>query len=129
MTTRTLVAVDREISLEEEYGETSHPWLWAGLIGLFAIVVLVPVVLRIVRRKPETKRAPFEIPAHITPVHSPGTVASDPTKQTVFPTTASRSWPRPIDRLEQHYFLRRDDEEPNLHEIAEGWIQRSCRTP
>ena len=30
-----------------------------------------------------------------------------------------------INRLEQHYFLRIDDDEPDLEEIAESWIRRS----
>ncbi|MDP6723028.1 MAG: hypothetical protein QGF59_30470, partial [Pirellulaceae bacterium] len=62
-----LMTVDREISLLEQYGETSYAWIWPafGLLGVG--IALVMLVVLSSRRTRQTVAPRFELPESITP--------------------------------------------------------------
>jgi hypothetical protein len=119
-----LLAVEREISLVEEYGETSYAWVWLAGAVLFTGVVLAVVVVRSMRCAPQAVESRFILPQTITPFTVLGLLRQIE-RNNGFDGDGKLELGGCIKRLEEHYFFRVHDDEPNLREIAELWLQRS----
>jgi hypothetical protein len=119
-----LLAVDREISLLEQYGETSYAWMWPVFGLLAAGVALVVVVVSASRRAPQIEVPRLELPDSITPFTVLGLLRQIE-RNNGFDGNGKQELATCINRLEQHFFFRIDDDEPDLKEIAANWIRRS----
>ena len=119
-----LLSVEREISLVEQYGETSYAWIWPIAGALVIGVVLVGGFALTRRRAPETVVSRLELPDTITPFTVLGLLRQIE-RNNGFDGNGKQELNRCINRLEEHYFFLGEGEEPNLEEIAEGWVQRA----
>ena len=120
-----LADVGRQVSLEQQYGETSYAWLgW-----LLGVVVAAPVAFVLWRRygtKPHREEAArFQMPEHLTPFTVLG-LLRDIQQNNGLGESGQRELASSIERLEQHYFEESDQEQPDLREIAVRWVERSA---
>jgi hypothetical protein len=119
-----LLAVEREISLIEEYGETSYAWILPVAAVLLTCVVLVVGLLLTARRAPQTVESRFELPESVTPFTVLGLLRQIE-RNNGFDGNRKQELATCINRLEEHYFVHGNGDEPNLEEIADAWVQRS----
>jgi hypothetical protein len=119
-----LLTVERVISLDEQYGETSYAWFWpvTGLLAAGAGVVLLVVLAP--RRSPQSAAPRFELPDAITPFTVLGLLRQIE-QNNGFDVNGKQELATCIDRLEQHYFFHVEGDEPSLEEIVTSWIRRS----
>jgi hypothetical protein len=120
-----MIAVERVISLEEQYGETSNAQFWL-IVGAVAVVAGLACLFLLLRKKDpraaEVSR--FEVPETITAFTVLGLLRQIDQNNGL--NESSRlELAGSINRLEQHFFINGSDEEPNLQEMAETWIERA----
>jgi hypothetical protein len=119
-----LLTVERTISLEEQYGETSYGWIWPVLAVLAAGVSAVLLVVITPRRTRQITAPRFQLPDAITPFTVLGLLRQIE-ENNGFDVNGKRELATCIDRLEQHYFFQVEGDEPSLEEIVTSWISRS----
>ncbi len=128
-----LLTVEQNISLEEQYGNTRYAWLWIMALVSVGGVVCLALVIALTRRGIDAKSvAQFQMPENVTAFTVLGLLRQirennglSDARQTELVTS--------INRLERYYFgnghhPRSDSEksEPNLHELAEQWLERTA---
>ncbi len=120
-----LLAVDREISLEEEYGETSYAGLWI-LGGVAAVVIAGSLALlwMAARRKPQLAEEGVRLPEKLTPFTVLGLLRRIE-ESNGFGEAGRMELRTSIERLERYYFVEGEDEEPDLARIANMWAHRA----
>ncbi len=118
-----LASVEREISLEKEYGGVRRPWLWG--LAIAAPLALVGFTgyraLRTRRRRPVVAR--FPVPATITPF-SVLALLRNIQHNNGLASAAKEELSSSIDVLERHYFAGDEVPTPNLRSLAETWSAR-----
>ena len=119
-----LLAVEPVISLEEEYGETSYAWIWIVGGAVIAVAGLGIFLSRNTRSIRDERPTPFLIPEQITAFTVLGLLKRIQQKNG-FDETGRQELATSINRLERHYFVNAEDEEPDLNELAEVWIRRT----
>ena len=120
-----MVAVERVISLDEQYGETSNAWLWLIAVALAVVAGLVGLVLLL--RKKDTRaeeESRFEVPETITAFTVLGLLRQID-RNNGLNETSRLELTGSIGHLEQHFFINSGEEEPNLQELAETWVRRA----
>lgn len=120
-----LESVSQHISLEEQYGETSHAWIgWAVGLGLGG-VALLGLIFALRPKERVERKARFEVPAEVTPFTVLGLLKDIQANNGLTPkrkTELSTS----INRIEQYYFgATNGEEEPKLTEIARTWVRQA----
>lgn len=120
-----LESVERVISLEEQYGETSNAALWWALgIGL-GVVALLGLVIALLPKEQEARRARFEVPEQVTPFTVLGLLKDIEANNGLTPKRKSEL-SSSINRIEQFYFGEQPEaEEPNLTDIARSWVRQA----
>ena len=119
-----LLSVDRNISLLEKYGETNYAWLWPVMALLAAGLVTVLLVVLSPRRTQQTAAPRFALPDEITPFTVLGLLRQIE-RNNGFDVNRKQELATCISRLEQHYFLQVDGEEPGLEDILTSGSRRS----
>ena len=120
-----LAAVEREVSLEQDYGEPSRTSLWWTL-GLMATV---PVsLLALFRFAPKRNRQTvkrFQLPQTVTPFTVLG-LLKDIEQNNGLDAPKQQELASSINRIETYYFEGGNgQQEPNIQEIAETWVRQS----
>jgi hypothetical protein len=120
-----LKEVDSTISLEEQYGEPSHRWLWTAAASVVIVAGLAVLVRRLARRIQPQEHAGYRVPDPITPFTVLGLLRTihdnnglnDSGRQELLAS---------IHRIERYYFGKdAADREPDLRSIAQEWVQRT----
>jgi hypothetical protein len=119
-----LLTVESNISLVEKYGTTNYAWLWPIMALLAAGLAAVVLVVISPRRTQQTAAPRFELPDEITPFTVLGLLRQIE-RNNGFDVNDKQELATCIDRLEQHYFLHVEGEEPGLEEILTNWISRA----
>ncbi len=119
-----LLAVDQQISLEQQYGELGYTWIWGVVVGVLAVMALVIVWRLTARKAPEVVQERFGMPEEVTPFTVLGLLKHIQSNNGL-DDTGQQELTASITRLERHYFSPKQDEAPNLHEIAESWLRRA----
>jgi hypothetical protein len=119
-----LLAVEQQISLEEQYGQLGYTWVWGIVAAVLAVIALV-IVWRVTARKaPEIVRERFRMPENVTPFTVLGLLKHIQSNNGL-DEAGQEELTASIVRLERHYFSPKQDEDPNLREIAESWLRRT----
>ena len=120
-----LEEVDANVSLVAAYGTPRRTWPWAlGGIVLSAIVLFV--LLRLIR-----KDAPIDVtrgigmPSDITPFTVIG-LLKEIQHHNGMSRKKQEELAESITSLERHYFMKSEQEEPDLRRIAETWLRQSA---
>ena len=119
-----LASVERQIQLEQQYGETENKWLPKTLIGA-AIAIFLLVIGVMWSRRPRTEHiARFQIPEEMTPFTVLG-LLRDIQKNSSIDNADNSNLSVQIEAIEQHYFKNANTPEPNLQDIAKNLGQKS----
>ncbi len=119
-----LVAVKQNVSLTARYDRTSYAWLWLPIVGLTVLAVGGIAAVRTARgRKPE-EPARFHMPTEVTPFTVLG-LLRDIQQNNGLKPAERQELVGSIDRLERHFFQAPEQPEPNLQEIAAGWLSKT----
>jgi len=119
-----LLAVDQQISLEQQYGELGYTWVWGIIAGVLVLTAIVIVWRLVARKAPEVVQERFRMPEEVTPFTVLGLLKRIQSNNGL-DESGQQELTTSITRLERHYFSPRQDEAPNLHEIAESWLRRA----
>ena len=104
---------------------TTLAYAWAiNTSGSVKGINLVVVVVAASRRAPQIEMPRLELPDSITPFTVLGLLRKIE-RNNGFDGNGKQELATCINRLEQHFFFRIDDDEPDLEEIAANWIRRS----
>lgn len=120
-----LLAVEQEISLEQEYGQVSYAWVWLLAPGGGLMLAMGVVTWRRGRRSSHAvvqKR--FQLPDDITPFTVIGLLKHIQSNNGL-DGNGRQELQTSIGRLERFYFGQAAADEPDLNEIAESWVRRS----
>jgi hypothetical protein len=119
-----LASVEREISLDKQYGGVRRPWLWglamAVPLGLVGFAGYRAIVKR--QRQPVLPR--FPVPATITPFSVLALLRNIQQNNGLAPAAAAEL-STSIDSLERHYFADEGVPAPELRTLAETWSSRA----
>jgi hypothetical protein len=119
-----LLAVEQQISLEEQYGELGYTWVWGIVAFILAVIALVIVWRLAARTAPAVVQERFRMPDEVTPFTVLGLLKHIQSNNGL-DETGQQELTASITRLERHYFSPKQDEDPDLHEIAESWLRRA----
>ena len=120
-----LATVQREVSLEQQYGEPTKAWIWWPVGLTTGCLFLVAAVLK---WKPKTKIAKakrFQLPESVTPFTVLG-LLRDIERNNGLDDRKRQELASSINRIEQYYFEGANGEdEPDIRQIAETWVRQS----
>jgi hypothetical protein len=121
-----LASAEPTISLVEEYGGKETPWLWIAVIGGALLVFLVgAVVLWPKKAEVAAIGGRYQLPEDLTPFVVITLLRRIREENNLKADTLGQLNDS-IEKLERHYFDRESSEEPDLRQIAEGWIKKAA---
>ncbi|MEX1095575.1 MAG: hypothetical protein WED34_05965 [Planctomycetales bacterium] len=120
-----LLPADELVRFETVYGRPRRGWMWlAGAAGAL-VAAGGAFAWRVARRPRARERSRFELPGELTPFTVLGLLRNIQ-RNDGLDDRDHHELTAAIDRLERHYFIAADDEDPDLPAIAEGWVRRSA---
>ncbi len=121
-----LIEVEREISLEERYGETQSKWAGMVIAAIFLGTVGAVVFIVLQRMPNAVTEEKLALPSKITPFTVLGFLRE--IEQTNgFDTAGKQELSASIGRLEEAYFKDEQSSSDDLRQIAEDWRRRSLQ--
>ena len=121
-----LATAEPTVSLVATYGTTTPPWIWVAVVGLVAIIFGVFAVLLWPKKEVAVKQVTrYQLPAEVTPFAVITLLRRIRAENHLKPETKDEL-NASIDRLEKHFFQEETDEELDLRQIAEGWINKAA---
>jgi len=120
-----LESVERSISLEQQYGETTNPWIWWIVGGALACVALLGLVFAMIPGERVERKARYEVPEDVTPFTVLGLLKDIEANNGLGPKRKDEL-STSINRIEKYYFGEPNgDDEPKLQEIATRWVRQA----
>ncbi|MBX3414697.1 MAG: hypothetical protein KF708_18560 [Pirellulales bacterium] len=123
-----LAAVEPTISLEQSYGRTSYAYLWILGSAVAALCIGGVAVRRLTaNRQTQTKAPRFAMPEPVNAFTVLG-LLRDIELNDGLGDDGRRDLVASIERIERHYFVESERDEPPLRSIAEQWLERTSRS-
>lgn len=119
-----LLAVDRVVTLENHYGSPRRTWVYWAIGALLAASATAIGMVLLRRRRPATTAQRFTVPDHVTPFSVIGLLRQIESENGL-DDEGRADLAESIRRIEESYFARHETDEPDLHEIARDWVQRT----
>ena len=120
-----LVTAEATVDLERRYSNPDYTWVWALPLVICGLIVVAVVLIRSNRSQDTIEsHGPFRVPDEVTPFtvlsllkkieHNNG--LNDAKRDELVAS---------INRLERHFFISPEDNEPNLEQIANDWVRQT----
>jgi hypothetical protein len=119
-----LATVEEAISLEQQYGETSNPWVGWIVGGALAGVALLGLIFSLIPNERVQKQPRFQLPNDVTPFTVLG-LLKDIEANNGLGEKRKSELSQNINRIEKYYFEGQDGSEPKLDEIARKWVRQA----
>ena len=122
-----LAKAEPTISLEEEYGKDGLPWWsWiAMIVGALVLFTVIAILMWPKKEKAVVEQGRYQLPNEITPF-AVITLLRRIRQENNLQADTLGQLDESIHKLEKHYFLAEVGEEPDLRQIAEGWIKKAA---